>query len=245
MPWATHAGSRTGSDTPSVTFDASLPILKSNNTQKLKLRLLGTAVNETGELGDEVFASKAAKPAAHGFVPWDVSKKLVARGTPNATVHLSLQRLFVDEDGEEELVGDPVPGPTLTVLPPAKHDTGTEHGSIPAGAELYVALPIVFGVLLLAIIGSVVWARSSRRMRFGLGDLASSGRKGHREARMGRAQRMLNRMKRRRGGDEDEQGVQLLDRQYDDDDDEGHFAGQEGWGGQVHRRQSKEGYKES
>lgn len=223
-------------------------MLKSNTTQKLKLRLLGSFVNSTGELGEEVVHSKFVKAAAHGFFPWDIERKTVPKDAEFGTIRLSLQRVFVDEDGEEEIIEPSIPGPTVKSFRPPKHDTGAGHGSIPAGAELYIALPIVIGSLLLIMIIGLVWSRSKRSMRFGLGNAVAAGRKGYQAARMTRAQKMLNKMKKKRTGEDGEQGVQLLEREmreYDDDDDEGQFIGQEGWGGNTHRRQSREGYKES
>lgn len=234
-------------------------MLKSNTTgRKLKLRLIGDLINSTtGEVGDEIHRTDFVKPALHGFFPWSIGKNTVPKDADAGLVRLRFERYFVDEDGEEERLDHDVPGPTIRTVPARRHETGTEHGGIPAGAELYVALPIVFGVLLLVIVCGLVWSRRGRQARFGLGSKAvPAGTKSQRSARLGRAQRMLNKMKgkkKSRGGDHedyDEQGMQLLERDpraYDDeDDDEGHFAGQEGWGPMpTQRRQSKEGYKES
>jgi Psg1-like protein len=232
-------------------------MLKSNITgRKLKLRLVGDAVNTTtGEVGDELLSTNFLKPALHGFFPWSIGKNTVAKNADYGLVRLRFQRYFVDEDGEEERIDHDLQGPTIRTVPARRHETGAEHGGIPAGAELYIALPSVFGALGLVMVLGLIWSRSRRRARFDLGSRAvPAGTKSQRSARLGRAQRMLNRMKKKkRSADQDghdEQGVQLLDRDlraYDEDDeDEGGFAGQEGWGpAPTQRRQSKEGYKES
>ena len=230
-------------------------MLKSNTTgRKLKLRLVGDLINSTtGEVGDEIHSTDFLKPALHGFFPWSVGKNTVPRDQDSGLVRLRFKRYFVDEDGEEEQLDHDLPGPTIRTIPARRHETGTEHGGIPAGAELYIALPIVFGVLGMVMVLGLVWSRQRRKARFDLGfKPVPSGTKSERNARLGRAQRMLNRMKKKKRHTDDDgtEGVQLLERDLhaldEDDEDEGHFAGQEGWGPMpTQRRQSKEGYKES
>ncbi|KAH6681038.1 hypothetical protein F5X68DRAFT_211751 [Plectosphaerella plurivora] len=236
-----------------LTFDPEFPMLKSNTTgRKLKLRLVGDMINSTtGEVGDEIHSTDFLKPALHGFFPWSIGKNTVPKDQDSGLVRLRFKRYFVDEDGEEEALEHDLPGPTIRTVRARRHETGAEHGGIPAGAELYIALPIVFGVLGMVIVFGLVWSRQRRKARFDLGyKPVPAGTKSQRTARLGRAQRMLNRMKKKRNTDDGTEGVQLLERDLhaleEDDEDEGRFAGQEGWGPMpTQRRQSKEGYKES
>lgn len=166
-------------------------MLKSNVTEKFKIKILADLVDTTtDEYGPEVLNPdpKNHMRVGYGFFPWKVTNGIILDGYDNATVRLRMQR-FLDE----EVYGDDIIGPTVLVrrqIKPSVH----HHGGIPQGAELYIALPSVFGFILLVVFGTLCWNRNIRRI--GLGNVMSSSRHGkaYGAERKSRAERLLRKM---------------------------------------------------
>ncbi|ROT39909.1 hypothetical protein SODALDRAFT_350008 [Sodiomyces alkalinus F11] len=177
-----------------VTWDWTLPILKSNVTEKFKIKILGHSLNTTTEevihevLNPEL---KYLSPVKHGFFPWQVSGKIIPKGQDNITVRLTMQRFLDDEVFEDDDIGADITGPTILVRREKKLPPKTSSGKFPDGKELYIALPSVFGFIILSVFGGLVWNRRLRRI--GLGNVMSTSRHGQGD-RTSRAKKLLRRM---------------------------------------------------
>lgn len=233
---------------PIVTWDWSLPILKSNVTQKFKIKILGHSLNTTtDEVVDEVLGPELEKlsPVKYGFFPWQVSGKIIPKGQEDVTVRLTMQRFLDDEVFDEDDIGADIAGPTVLVRREKKLPPKTSYGKLPDGHELYIALPTVFGFILLSVCGGFIWNRRLRRI--GLGNVMSTSRPGQGD-RTSRAQKLLNRMtkgKKTREVAMGEEGVRLMamDRNsmalYDSESDEEEWVSRHHPGGRLTKGQSR------
>ncbi|KAL2756967.1 hypothetical protein ACRALDRAFT_1075711 [Sodiomyces alcalophilus JCM 7366] len=182
-----------------VTWDWSLPILKSNTTQKFKIKILGHSLNATtDDVVDEVLNPdlERLKPVKHGFFPWHVSGKIIPKGQENVTVRLTMQRFLDDEVFDEDAIGADIAGPTVLVRREKKMPPRTSSGKLPDGHELYIALPTVFGFILLSVFGGFIWNRRLRRI--GIGNVMSTSRPGQGD-RTSRAKKLLAKMTKGKG----------------------------------------------
>lgn len=105
-------------------------------------------------------------PSSYGFIAWKIQKEwLKDQNSNNVT-------LFITSIGDDAIS---VSGPTLMVTntppPPTYHGPPTP---MPQGQSLYIALPVVFGFILLMLFGGCYL--NSRRRRIGLGNIMSRSR---------------------------------------------------------------------
>lgn len=183
-----------------MTWDPTV-LVKGNKTNVL-VKIQGKEVNGT-KVGEIVLNEDTDKtsPASYGFYAWNVNKNLIPGGQANTTIELLLTYTI---DG---VVQKEIKGPQVTVGRRQKYQP--QSAKMPESAELYIALPIVFGVIILTVIGGFVWNRRVRKI--GLGNIMSRSRHGYGAGRS-RAQRLGARMRKSmfRGGNE--QGILLKQR---------------------------------
>ncbi|KAM3513871.1 hypothetical protein MY11210_002499 [Beauveria gryllotalpidicola] len=104
-------------------------------------------------------------PAKQGYFPFDVSDKLLdGHDTNNITV--TLQRRMNNTIGDPDDVTAAYPLAIVRFKYPAK---ANNNGA--TGHSLTIALPVVFGTILLLVVGLCLWNRKTRRIH--LGDIVS------------------------------------------------------------------------
>lgn len=163
-----------------VTWDASA--LNSS-----KVTVTGTYLNSTtGDAGDDAFHADELR-ASWSYYAWTPNKGYLSHGNGSAvSVVLSLKELSAD--GETATATHA--GPTVLVTKAPKYQQAAPQ--LPAGAALYIGLPVIFGFFLLMVCGVCAWNRKTRHI--GLGNIMSRGRHGYGIAKS-RAKRMTRTMK--------------------------------------------------
>ncbi|KAK2023789.1 hypothetical protein LX32DRAFT_644241 [Colletotrichum zoysiae] len=186
-----------------VTWDPTV-LIKGNKTN-VHVKIQGKAVNGT-TVGDVVLNDDTDKtnPAAWGYYAWNVDGSLIPSGQDNATIEL-LMSYTIDNIAQQDITGPRV----LVVKRPQFHPQPTK---IPKGAELYIALPTVFGFIVLAVIGGCLWNRSTRKI--GLGNVMSRSRHGYGIGKA-RAQRLGARVRQSVFHGRKDRGIQLREREMD------------------------------
>ncbi|KAI3319277.1 hypothetical protein HD806DRAFT_509542 [Xylariaceae sp. AK1471] len=124
------------------------------------VHIVGNYINKTtGEvMQDNAFDSPPAIAAAEGFWLYTVQdSELRYQGSQNISVEL-----FSVVDGKR--VEKQGPQITITKRPGPKPDA---KGKLPQGAALYIALPSVFGFIIVCVVGTCLWNRHHRRIRLG------------------------------------------------------------------------------
>ncbi|KAI6351973.1 hypothetical protein MCOR25_009635 [Pyricularia grisea] len=134
-----------------------------------------------------------AIPFSRGFYAWPVGWQILQPGWPEMNVTLTLttttRHLNTTTVAEHR-------GPVVLVEKEKSFrqpDTPT-----PAGPEIYIALPVILGFVLLMVFGTCVWNRNARRID--LGALVARSRRG------GRSERGRGRYQRLGGDDHDDDG---------------------------------------
>lgn len=163
-----------------VTWDASA-------LNASRVSVTGTYLNSTtGEAGDEVFTSDEIK-ARWSYYAWTPNSGYLKHGT-GAAVNITLTLNALSSDSDD--ITHTYTGPTVLVTKtPTYHQPAP---TLPSGAALYIALPVVFGFCLLMIFGVCLWNRKTRTI--GLGNVMSRSRHGYGAAKS-RAKRMTTRIK--------------------------------------------------
>ncbi|TDZ13549.1 hypothetical protein C8035_v004337 [Colletotrichum spinosum] len=151
-----------------VTWDSSV-LIKGNQTD-VRVKIKGKEVNGT-TVGDVVFNkdTESSHPAAWGYYAWHIDGNLIPSGQDNTTIELLLQ-YTVNGVAKEDITGPQV----LVAKRPTFHP---QPSKLPKGAELYIALPAVFGFIFICLIGGCLWNRSRRKV--GLGNVMSRSRHGY------------------------------------------------------------------
>lgn len=117
-------------------------------------------------------------PAAWGFFPLTIEKSFFKQ---KFSAHNITLTLYTHVNGSsEKTFTDPI---YLNLAEPSLPDP--ESPSVPHGKTLSIALPTVFGAIILLVIGGCIWNRKSRRI--GLGNVMSRNRNGY----TGRKQRRV------------------------------------------------------
>ncbi len=149
----------------------------------------------TGLVLSQAFTSQ---PLAAGwsFFSWNVDPALLtANGGNGGGVNIALN-IAALASGSASM--NPFRGPTVAVAnPPIFHQEPTQR---PTGPALYIGLPTVLGFVILILIGTYIWNRSSRKI--GLGNIMSRSRSGY-----GVGKSRSERQRRQR-----KEGIHLLDR---------------------------------
>ncbi|KAK2749060.1 hypothetical protein CKAH01_06557 [Colletotrichum kahawae] len=151
-----------------VTWDSSV-LIKGNQTD-VRVKIKGKEVNGT-TVGDVVFNkdTDSSQLAAYGYYAWTVSSGLIPKGQDNATIEL-LMTYTINGVAQTDITG-----PQVFVSKRATYHP--EGAKIPKGQELYIALPTVFGFLIICLIGGCLWNRKTRTI--GLGNIMSRSRHGY------------------------------------------------------------------
>lgn len=151
-----------------VTWDSSV-LIKGNQTD-VRVKIKGKEVNGT-TVGDVVFNkdTESSQLAAYGYYAWTVSSGLIPKGQDNATIEL-LMTYTINGVAQTDITG-----PQVLVSKRATYHP--EGAKIPKGQELYIALPTVFGFLVICLIGGCLWNRKTRTI--GLGNIMSRSRHGY------------------------------------------------------------------
>lgn len=209
------------------TSDFSVP---SNRTLEISLRLhwYNASDSSWSKLKD-LDSSDDRVPAKWGFFPFKASKKFHKewqKGTTNLTITLVSSVSGSKERNESEVA---LPVVLQKHLPPQD-----KPAEAPSGQTLYIALPAVFGSIILLLIGGCLWNRKTRRIQ--LGNVMGRNRKGYTGRR---ARRMLGIDRNKSqdinldvrpvgpigGGVYHDVPEERLDRYNDDDDALGSLAG--------------------
>ncbi|KAH8679845.1 hypothetical protein BGZ60DRAFT_467851 [Tricladium varicosporioides] len=145
-----------------VTWDTSFL-----TTKNASVALLVNFVNQTG--GIQAFQSPST-PNAYGFFSWTINKDWL-KGLSSNNVTLIFAPL-------NPLANEPktYTGPTLRVTNKPSEYYRQEPTKAPKGQDLYIALPTVFGFILLCIVGGFFLNRKHRKI--GLGNVMGR-RKGY------------------------------------------------------------------
>ncbi|KAF6818142.1 hypothetical protein CSOJ01_02023 [Colletotrichum sojae] len=188
-----------------VTWDSSV-LIKGNQTD-VRVKIKGKEVNGT-TVGDVVFNKDTddTQPAAYGYYAWKVGSGLIPSGQDNTTIELLMQYTI------NGVAKDDITGPQVTIAKrPAFHPEGAK---VPKDQELYIALPTVFGFILICIVGGCLWNRKARKI--GLGNIMSRSRHGYGVGKS-RAHRLGQRVRKSvfRGGKD--QGIALRTREINPD----------------------------
>lgn len=163
-----------------VTWDASA--LNSS-----KVTVTGTYLNSTtGEAGDDAFTADELR-ASWSYYAWTPNKGYLSHGN-GSSVRVVLSLTELSADGETATATHA--GPTVLVTKAPRYRQPAPK--LPAGAALYIGLPVIFGFCLLMICGVCAWNRKARHI--GLGNIMSRGRHGYGVAKS-RAKRMTRSMK--------------------------------------------------
>ncbi|KAF9876714.1 hypothetical protein CkaCkLH20_05560 [Colletotrichum karsti] len=188
-----------------VTWDSSV-LIKGNQTD-VRVKIKGKEVNGT-TVGDIVFNkdTETTQLAAYGYYAWTPTGSLIPKGQSNATVELLMQ-YTINGVAQKDVTGPQV----LVAKRPTFHPEGAK---IPKGAELYIALPTVFGFLIICVIGGCLWNRKTRKI--GLGNIMSRSRHGYGVGKS-RAQRLGQKVRKSvfRGGKD--RGIALRTREISPD----------------------------
>ncbi|KXH34715.1 hypothetical protein CNYM01_06139 [Colletotrichum nymphaeae SA-01] len=189
-----------------VTWDPAV-LIKGNKTN-VNVKIQGKSVNGT-TVGDIVLNADTdtTNPASYGYYAWTVSSSLIPAGQDNATIEL-LMSYTVDGTAQDAITGPQV----LVAKRPEWHP---EAAKMPKGAELYIALPTVFGFIIICVIGGCIWNRRTRKI--GLGNIMSRSRHGYGVGKS-RAQRLGAKVRQSvfHGGRKDH-GIQLRQREISPD----------------------------
>ncbi|KAL0935035.1 uncharacterized protein CTRU02_209626 [Colletotrichum truncatum] len=188
-----------------VTWDSSA-LIKGNQTD-VRVKIKGKEVNGT-TVGEVVFNkdTDSSQLAAYGYYAWTANSNLIPRGQSNTTIELLMQ-YTINGVAQKDITGPQV----LVAKRPSFHPEGAK---VPKGAELYIALPTVFGFLIICLIGGCLWNRSTRKI--GLGNIMSRSRHGYGVGKS-RAQRLGQRVRKSvfRGGKD--RGIALRTREISPD----------------------------
>lgn len=162
---------------------------------------------------EEAFSSDNIE-AGWGFYQWHLPKSLLT--TPSlSAANITLRIVALPKDGKQ---AQWLTGPTITLRykpakpkkkPAPKHDD----------QALYIALPLVFGVAALMIVGTFFWNRQVRAI--GVGNIMSRARREARRKGVSKKDRVRNRDK--------EQGIRLMGAS----DEERTADWEEGWRQEV------------
>ncbi|KAK7459758.1 hypothetical protein Landi51_00007 [Colletotrichum acutatum] len=189
-----------------VTWDPTV-LIKGNKTN-VNVKIQGKSVNGT-TVGDIVLNADTdtTNPASYGYYAWTVSSSLIPSGQDNATIEL-LMSYTIDGTAQDAIMGPQV----LVAKRPEWHP---EAAKMPKGAELYIALPTVFGFIIICVIGGCIWNRRTRKI--GLGNIMSRSRHGYGVGKS-RAQRLGAKVRQSvfHGGRKD-RGIQLRQREISPD----------------------------
>ncbi|KZL73231.1 hypothetical protein CT0861_10885 [Colletotrichum tofieldiae] len=184
-----------------VTWDPTV-LIKGNKTN-VHVKIQGKDVNGT-KVGDIVLNADTDKtnPAAYGYYAWNVNKNLIPSGQENATIEL-LMSYTIDNVAQKEIAGP-------RVLVAKRPQYQPQPARMPKGAELYIALPTVFGVIIIAVIGGCIWNRRTRQI--GIGNIMSRSRHGYGVGKS-RAQRLGARVRQSVFQGRKDRGIQLRQRE--------------------------------
>lgn len=122
-------------------------------------------------------------PAKQGYFPFDVTDKLLD-GHDSNNITVTLQRRLNGTIGDPQDTTDTWP---LTI---AKFKYKAKAPSNINGHSLTIALPVVFGTILLLVVGLCLWNRKTRRIQ--LGDLMSRSKNRGYSGRSERRRRMFD-----------------------------------------------------
>lgn len=134
-----------------------------NRTLEVSLRLdwYNTTTEEWNKL-DDVDGEDDRVPAIWGYFPFKASSKYNKewqKGTTNLTITLITSVRGSKQKNESESA---LPVTIQKHFPPED-----KAGSVPKGQTLYIALPAVFGSILLLVVGGCLWNRKTRRIQLG------------------------------------------------------------------------------
>ncbi|KAH8197590.1 hypothetical protein TruAng_008222 [Truncatella angustata] len=147
----------------------------------------------TGEISSQAFQSDKMV-ASWGFWAMNVQSSLVS--PKNISVSINAVNVTT---GTNSTV---VTGPTIAITnPPVYHQPAAK---LPSGAALYIALPTVFGFIIVCLVGGCIWNRKHRRIE--LGNVMSRTRHG------GGLGKLPGRGGKRRKEQKAAERVQLLER---------------------------------
>ncbi|KAI1319645.1 hypothetical protein F5Y16DRAFT_390690 [Xylariaceae sp. FL0255] len=162
-----------------------------SSVSNTSIQIVGNFVNETtGETNLHAFNSSTIQ-AGWGFWTMPVTSDLLRyQGSQNISVTLFA---LTDKKITKQ-------GPVITVR--NRPGYAPNHGGTPSGKALTIALPTVFGFVLLCVIGGCLWNRKARRIELGnvmsrsrqFGGLGSSGKSRFRRAK--RAEQRIQLMER-------------------------------------------------
>lgn len=123
-------------------------------------------------------------PAKQGYFPFEVSDKLLD-GHDSNNITVTLQRRL------NNTIGDPDDITTAYPLIVSKFKyPGTAPNNGASGQTLVIALPVVFGTIVLLVVGLCLWNRKTRRIQ--LGDIISRTSKRGYSGRSERRRRMFS-----------------------------------------------------
>ncbi|KAM3449581.1 hypothetical protein MY3296_006801 [Beauveria thailandica] len=122
-------------------------------------------------------------PAKQGYFPFDVSDKLLD-GHDSNNITVTLQQRMNNTIGDPDDVTAAYPLTIVRFKYPAK---APNNGA--TGHTLTIALPVVFGTILLLVVGLCLWNRKTRRIH--LGDIVSRKSKRGYSGRAERRRRMF------------------------------------------------------
>ncbi|KAK2627473.1 hypothetical protein QTJ16_003439 [Diplocarpon rosae] len=123
------------------------------------VKVVANYVNDTGH-GPVAFASSPV-PVSDGYFVWNIQKDwLQELGTNNVTLYLN--RIDPPAGAPSSLTG-----PTVRVKIYEKPVYHQPPSQAPQGQSLFIALPTVFGFVILCLIGGFFWNRKSRQIGLG------------------------------------------------------------------------------
>jgi len=171
---------------------------------KAKVKVVGFYHTDDPNAHEEAMASGKID-AAYGFYDWHVEKYIVKKKHADA-VNITIKLAWLPhEDKGKQVPLQWLDGPTITVSKKSKGRHPASARPASTNADLYIALPLIFGFSGLLLIVTYVHNRNARRID--LGNI--TGRRSNREGRFGRKSR------RSKNG---EQYVRLMDRDAEDDE---------------------------
>ncbi|KAI0178979.1 hypothetical protein GGR52DRAFT_534316 [Hypoxylon sp. FL1284] len=159
----------------------------------------GNYVDEkTGEITDQAFQSPKWA-ASWGFWNYKVENTLTKF---QSSKNITLQLATLTATGN---TSDIIKGPTVLIAkyPPYQPDTGKKIDK----TALIIALPTVFGLIALVVIGTCIWNRKSRHI--GLGNIMSRGRHGYGIGKSGRSRMGLSKQNKAN------ERIQLMEREIE------------------------------
>ncbi|KAI1334504.1 hypothetical protein F5Y15DRAFT_287443 [Xylariaceae sp. FL0016] len=172
------------------------------------VRVVGNYLNETtGEATDPAFDSGSIL-ASWGFWSLKITTDMLRyQSSKNISLYLASA-----PTGAVKATTHMGPMIQISKIPGYK----PSQGKAPSGAALYIAIPVVFGCVVLFVVGGCIWNRKHRKID--IGDLVSRSRHGYGVGKSGRSRMGLG--KRRNKAHE---RIQLMEREVEAD------------GGQVYR----------